>query len=288
VETHRFKTVAGIDLFADVYLPTGEGPWPVVVSLHGGALILGSRKWVPGALLDKLIDAGIAIVSPDYRLAPETRLPDTWSDVEDLFAWVREQGPSLFNADRERVGVHGISAGGYLALLCGCRLRPRPRVVGSFAGYGDITAPWYSEPDPWYCRQPRVPEDKARATVGHGVPIDDRTGYDRGAFYLFLRQNGLWPKEVGGMEPKAIREFCPTFHVSPEFPPAVLYHGTADHDVPFTESERFVSALQGQGVEHLFLPLQDVDHVHEGASPEDFERVEQETTTFMLSHMEKT
>lgn len=284
-DTYKFKTVAGIDLFADVCLPRGDGPWPVVVSLHGGALIVGSRTWLPGSLLDKLIAAGVAVVSPDYRLAPETRLPDIWSDVEDLFAWVRERGPGLFRADPLRIGVHGISAGGYLALLSGCRLRPRPKVVGSFAGYGDITAPWYSEPDPWYCGQPGVPEKKARAMVGHGYPSDDRTGYNRGAFYVFLRQNGLWPEEVGGMEPEALREFCPVFHVSPAFPPAVLYHGTADHDVPFTESERFVSALEKHGVQHRFLPLQDVDHVHKGASPEDVERIEQSTADFMLSHL---
>lgn len=76
MKTYQFKNINGVYLFADVYLPVGKGPYPIVVSLHGGALILGSRQPLPSYLFDKLLDNGIAVVSPDYRLAPETKLPD--------------------------------------------------------------------------------------------------------------------------------------------------------------------------------------------------------------------
>jgi len=287
MQTYTYKQVAGVDLSIDVHLPRGEGPWPVVVSLHGGALILGSRAWLPEGLFDRLLAEGVAVVSPDYRLAPETKLPEIWSDVVDAFAWVRNAGPDVFSARPDHVGVHGISAGGYLALLCGCRLDPLPRVVGSFAGYGNILAPWYAEADEWYRAQPMVSEKEAGAAVGQGVPTDGNTGKDRGRYYVYLRQQGMWPDAVGGIDREALKAYCPVMHVTERFPPAVLYHGTIDHDVPFAESENFASQLEKHSVEHLFLPLEDVDHVSEGAEPEAFDDVVRQTAAFMLSRLER-
>jgi len=152
---------------------------------------------------------------------------------------------------------------------------------------GNITGRWYSEPDEWYCAQPGIEEAEARVTVGRACPTDGRTGHDHGKFYLFVRQNGPWPQEVEGMELDALRAFCSIRHVSGDCPPAVLYHGTADHDVPFEESERFVAALHECGVEHLFLPLAGVDHVCKGADPQEFRNVVQQTADFMLSHLQE-
>ena len=72
---------------------------------------MGRRQGVPQPLMDRLIEAGFAVVSIDYRLAPETKLPAIVADVEDAFEWIRGQGPDLFRADPDRIAVLGSSAG---------------------------------------------------------------------------------------------------------------------------------------------------------------------------------
>ena len=50
---------------------------------------MGDRRGIDKKLLDALINAGFVVVSIDYRLAPETKLPAILDDVRAAFAWVR-------------------------------------------------------------------------------------------------------------------------------------------------------------------------------------------------------
>ena len=72
----------------------------MVVWIHGGALIMGHRGGIDRALLGALTKAGYVVVSIDYRLAPETKLPAIVEDVQDACRWVRERGPKLFRVAR--------------------------------------------------------------------------------------------------------------------------------------------------------------------------------------------
>jgi acetyl esterase/lipase len=120
--THIFKRVEGCDIRADVYRSGDRVVRPVVLWIHGGALIFGSRENIRTAQLQRYIDAGYAVVSIDYRLAPETKLPEILDDVTDAYAWVRTKGPGLFQLDPDRIAVVGHSAGGYLTLTCCLRI----------------------------------------------------------------------------------------------------------------------------------------------------------------------
>jgi acetyl esterase/lipase len=83
--THTFKTVGTLAIQADVYRPNDTQVRPVVVWIHGGALIMGNRSSVPKNLLDLCRAEGYSLVSLDYRLAPEVKLPDIIADIEDAF-----------------------------------------------------------------------------------------------------------------------------------------------------------------------------------------------------------
>src|SRR5947209_3903456 len=74
-KTFTYKTVQQCAIKADVYQRSGNAQCPVVVWIHGGALIMGQRGGIDQSLLDKLLKAGYVVVSIDYRLAPETKLP---------------------------------------------------------------------------------------------------------------------------------------------------------------------------------------------------------------------
>src|SRR6187200_932456 len=86
--THVYKKAGDVEIKADVIREDDEKVRPVVVWLHGGALINGHRESVPGWLTEACKQQGWALVSLDYRLAPETQLPEIIRDLEDGFAWV--------------------------------------------------------------------------------------------------------------------------------------------------------------------------------------------------------
>lgn len=259
--TYVFKKAEGLDICADVYDPKpGALGKPVIVFIHGGALMMGYRKSPPANMHDELLAEGYVVVSIDYRLAPETKLAGIIEDLRDAFRWVGEEGPKLFGIDPDRMGVTGNSAGGYMALMAGWAVTPRPKAIVSFYGYGDLIGDWYSKPDPFYCTQPMVDEQEARAQVNHGPLCEDiLQGFQRGKFYLYCRQHGIWPYEVAGFDPHTQPEeftpYCPLQHVTPDFPPTILLHGDNDTDVPYEQSVLMAEAFRREGVEHEFITI---------------------------------
>ena len=252
--TYTYKVVGDCKIQADAYLAPGDGVRPVILWIHGGALIMGNRSGINSIQLQKYLDAGYTVVSIDYRLAPETKLKAIIEDLQDAYRWVREKGPDLFQIDSHRIAVIGHSAGGYLTLMAGFCLNPRPQALVAFYGYGDIAGKWYSSPDPFYSRQPAVSKEAAYQAVGSRVIADDPGG-SRGPFYLYSRQQGLWPKEVTGhdpdREPRAFDPFCPLRNVTSHYPPALLLHGDKDTDVPYEQS-----VLMSKELEHHHIPYE--------------------------------
>jgi acetyl esterase/lipase len=270
-QTYTYKNLDGCEIKADVFRASTEKNAPVVVWIHGGALIMGSRDGINAALRGRLRDAGYTVVSIDYRLAPETKLPAIIEDVQDACRWVRGEGPALFGIDPDRVAVMGASAGGYLTLMTGFQVKPRPRALVSFAGYGDIAGPWYSRPDAFYRRQPLVSKEEAEGAVGTTVIADGSRSNQRSRFYLYCRQNGLWPKAVTGhdpdAEPAAFDAFCPVRNVTAEYPPTLLVHGTNDTDVPYALSEAMDRELTSKHVSHELITIFEGGHVFQGVDP---------------------
>ena len=259
--TVTFKVVGTCQIQADVYTVPTDAARPAIVWIHGGALISGGRQNIHSGQLDLYVRAGYAVISIDYRLAPETKLPAIIEDVQDAFRWVREEGPELFGIDPHRLAVIGHSAGGYLTLMAGFCVDPRPRALVAFCGYGDIAGAWYSRPDPFYSQQPAVSRAEAEAAVG-GEILSNASGPEhrqRGRFYLYCRQQGLWPGEVTGhdpdAEPRAFDPFCPQRHVTREYPPTLLLHGNRDTDVPYEQSVVMARELAGAAVKHQLLTV---------------------------------
>jgi acetyl esterase/lipase len=263
-ETFTYKTVGNCPLKVDVHGATRGNPRPLAVWIHGGALIMGDRRGIDRTLLTALLKAGYVVASIDYRLAPETKLAAILEDLKDAFAWLRAEGPKRFGARVDRIAVLGGSAGGYLTLASGYLIEPRPAALVSFWGYGDIAGTWYSRPDAFYRRQPLVTEAEARGAVGTTEVGEPAPGNKRSRFYLYCRQNGLWPNEVTGhdpdIEPRAFDAFCPVRNVSDMYPPTLLVHGTNDTDVPHEQSVVMDRELARQNVAHQFISIRGGGH----------------------------
>jgi len=288
--TYVYKTVAHHPLKADVYGPHDARRHPVIFWLHGGALIFGDRTHIRAVQVERYVKAGFVVVSIDYRLAPETKLPEILEDVRDAYLWVRAKGPALFHADPNRIAVVGHSAGGYLTLAAGYHLQPRPKALVSFYGYGDITGAWYSRPDPFYLREPAVSKERAELAVGSTV-ISEGDEERRWPFYLYCRQQGLWPKEVAGWDPDsqphAFDPYCPVRNVSADYPPTLLLHGDQDTDVPFEQSEMMARELARHNVEHRFIQIRGGPHGFDAnlSDPQAVQAFE-EVLSFLKKHLQ--
>ncbi len=259
-ETHVYRTVDGHDIHADVYRAPGDDVRPVVVWIHGGALIGGGREGLRGSHRDRYLAAGYTVISIDYRLAPETKLPDIIDDLTRAFQWIQENGAGLLRVDTARMAVIGHSAGGYLTLMAGMVAEPKPRALVSYYGYGDLVGDWYAKPDPFYCQQDMVTEEEARAGVGGAVISNGAGQKDRGKFYLYCRQQGLWPQEVGGGDLASLHRYCPLQHVTADYPATLLLHGDEDTDVPYEQSVLMAAALDAADVEHELVTIDGGGH----------------------------
>lgn len=291
--TFTYKTVGDTPVRADVYGPDDGEVRPVVVWLHGGALVMGSRTAVPSDLLALCRSEGYLLVSFDYRLAPEVKLPAIIDDLRDAFGWLREQGPKLFHADPARVAVTGGSAGGYLTLMAGACVRPRPRALVAYWGYGDVDGAWYTQPSAFYRKQPLVSKEEAAKLVGGEV----RTGTEggtaaqkaRGRFYLYLRQNGLWTREVTGFDPARERDrldpYCPVRNVTADYPPTLLVHGTEDTDVPYEKSAAMAEELARHKVEHELVSVPGAGHGLAGGNSKQVEPARRKALAFLRAHL---
>jgi acetyl esterase/lipase len=273
-QTFVYKKVGSLEIQLDVHRADDTVKRPVLVWIHGGALIMGHREGIDGRIKRLALDDGYALVSIDYRLAPETRLPEIIADVADAFGWIRQHGAERFGADLRRIVVAGGSAGGYLTLVTGFRVQPRPTALVALWGYGDLVGDWYSTPSPHpRHQQVKMSREQALSQVS-GPPIADarqRKG-DGAAFYQHCRQHGIWPQQVSGWDPHTETDrfvpYMPVRQVTREFPPTVLVHGTKDTDVPYEQSLGMATELKRLGVAHELIAVAGAEHGLAGAAPE--------------------
>lgn len=251
--THQYAVIPGFrPLELDLYLPPdADGPVPVVLFLHGGGWLVGSRTALGPTYagmtptpFERVARAGIAVASADYRLSGEAIWPAQLDDVRAALRWLREHGPE-HGLDADRIATWGESAGGHLAALLG--LSEPVRAV----------AAWYP------------PSDLARVATDKG---DDPNDPDS-------REARLLGGPVSALPDRAA-DASPICCVHPEAPPFLLLHGTEDRFVPVQQSIRFAAALPDVDLELV----KDADHLWLG-SPTAAEAALDRTIDFLRRHL---
>ena len=121
VEDHEVAARDGARLPIRLYAPSNER-LPVLLYFHGGGFTIGSIATHDTLCRVLAHKSGCAVVSLDYRLAPEHRFPTAHNDAWDAFDFVARQGAEL-SLDTSRMAVGGDSAGGTLAAACAIQAR---------------------------------------------------------------------------------------------------------------------------------------------------------------------
>lgn len=263
-KTVCYKKTSDFELLADFY-PTDRPHPPVILYIHGGGFIWGNRTDLSEELRNLYTEAGFALFSIDYRLAPESHLNDILDDVQDALQWLVQEGREQFSVNVDQIAVIGSSAGGFLALSTGT-FPIKPKAIVSFYGYGDLFSPWVNTPSKHYLQKDRVPEAIARALVTSGIPTSG-TVHERFLFYLYCRQTGNWIQEVTdrqtGTSESALRSLSPIAQIDGSYPPTLFLHGTQDTDVPYEQSVFMRAALLQKGVPAKLITIPNGDHVFE-------------------------
>ncbi len=137
-------------LAARVYVPGGEGPFPVVVYYHGGGWVVADINVYDGAPRSLAMGSNAIVVSVEYRHAPEHKFPAAHDDAWTAYKWVVENIHEL-NGNSDKIAVAGESAGGNLAANVALRAKEEKTkqpvhqlLVYPVAG-NDMNTPSYKE-----------------------------------------------------------------------------------------------------------------------------------------------
>jgi len=239
-------------LLLDLWVPASPSPPPLVVWIHGGAWMLGDRRYLPetvrpNQLFEELVAAGLAVATIDYRHALEAQFPAQLHDAKAAIRYLRAHANEL-GIETERIGVWGESAGGHLAALVGLTGQ-QPDLEGAIgvlrqSSAVDVVVDWYGVADLALPQQAWIPEISAK-----------------------LPPEMLTPPGVllaGGSDQDLLVAASPVSYVTSGAPPFLLVHGTADVVVRYAHSEVLARALIDQGVSAQLVPIEGADHIFNG------------------------
>jgi len=113
------KNAAGRMLKARIYRPSGPGPFPTLLDLHGGAW--NTKDRTAEEPMDRaLAETGLLVVAIDMTNAPEAPYPASVQDANYAVRWLKWKAAS-WNGDASRLGIYGSSSGGHVAELLAMR-----------------------------------------------------------------------------------------------------------------------------------------------------------------------
>ncbi|MBM3220160.1 MAG: alpha/beta hydrolase [Candidatus Rokubacteria bacterium] len=231
-------------LLARIFQPQGAGPFPMMVSLHGGAWCRESRM-TDEAIHEVLAKSGVVVASLDFRMPPDASYPGSMIDINYAIRWLKARAKD-FNGRADRVGVMGTSSGGHQAMLTA--MRPRDARYASLPLAGGADASVRCAILLWPVIDPlgRYRYAKELQKAGPGS-IADR---------VLPSHDDYWKTEA------AMEEGNPVMALErgekTEMPPVLYLQATKDQAHPRPHLDRFVAAY-GKAGGALELELYEAD-----------------------------
>ena len=216
----------------DIYLPDeGNGSFPVIIYLHGGAFSIGDKRDIYVLNILKSIEHGYALVRANYRLSGEATFPAGIQDAKAAIRWVRANSKKN-QLDGNRIAVWGCSSGAnYAAMIC------LTANVGELddLGLGNSEYPcnvqaavdWFGPTD--FLRMDEQAEENGFGLTDHGEAGSPESRY-----------LGAKISDV----PLKVELANPMTYVHEGMPPILIQHGRLDELVPVQQSMIFVEKLK--------------------------------------------
>lgn len=235
----------------DLYYPQeGEGPFAVLLHIHGGGFGMGDKRDDHMDTYLKFLEKGIAVGSIEYRLSGEAIFPAAVLDCREAVRFLRKHADE-YNLRPDKIAVIGGSAGGNLSAMLGMNI-PNGAFPGEEGKVFDTDCNVLFAIDQFGPIDFRNMDEQAKANgvsfADHDEPTSAESSY------------------MGGALPELSDEWLdqanPTTYISENMAPLLVEHGCVDRLVPFMQSVNLVNAIYqklGQGrVE--FVPLPHADH----------------------------
>lgn len=233
----------------DIFLPEGKGPFPVIVSIHGGAFKKCDKR-DEEMILDMLhgLDKGYAVIGVNYRLSGEAQFPEPVKDIKQAIRFIKDHADE-YHLNKDKIVVWGGSAGGYFSLMAG--------LIDCYDMFDDE----YSS----------TTDTKIQGLIAWFPPVNFANMDDQ------LKESGLlkdYPDHDDEQSPESlfiggpitqnsdcVQKANPETYLHINVCPMFIQHGRIDRIVPYQQSEDFVKKAKECGIQNIqYEIIENADH----------------------------
>ncbi|NEP06073.1 MULTISPECIES: alpha/beta hydrolase [Okeania] len=240
-------------LLLDLYLPETkpEKPLPLLIYIHGGGWLQGTKEYCPGKIV---VQRNYAMACISYRFSNEALFPAQIQDVKTAVRWLRKNADK-YDLDPKNVGAWGPSSGGHLSALLGTSAGVKelegtnnPEISSAV----QAVCAWYPLTD--FTKVPPAFEESITPAVEE--KYKDKEWY----IYTLVTHKLLGGPVSQKLELAAFTN--PINYIDAQDPPFLIMHGEKDNVVPMSQSVLLADALSEKGVEVQLEKKPDWGHYH--------------------------
>jgi len=213
----------------DIYLPTGDGPFPVVVFIHGGAFLMGDKS-MEASNAAVMVSKGYAAVSINYRLSGEAKFPAQIQDCKTAIRFLRANA-SKYKLNPDKIASWGASAGGNLSALLGTS-GGIAELEGAELGNSTFSSKVIASVD-WFGPINFLTMDTEASALGFTITTNSASSPESSLIGAAIQTI-----------PAQVAKANPTTYISADDAAFFIQVGDADRNIPYTQSENFYNALK--------------------------------------------
>ena len=237
----EYLNVDGVTRLVRIYQPEGPGPFPMLLSIHGGAWTDKDHTEYESTSTP-LAATGIVVAAIGQRVGKGFPYPVQLQDINYGVRWLKAHA-SDFNGDPGSVGGIGYSSGGHTLPLAAMRPTDPRYSALPLEGSSQVDANFAFTISCWPVIEPYFRYEIAR---------------EKGNTDLMEKHHIFFQGDEAMHESTPINIIQSGEKVT--LPPAMVMHGTADDVMPIEASERFVAAYNGAGGKAQLVPWKGKGH----------------------------
>ena len=219
----------------DIYIPnTGKGPFPVIVTIHGGGWLSGDKGDANNLHFLEALKRDYALVCINYRLTHEAQFPCQIYDCKAAIRFIRTNARK-YHLDGNYIGVWGASAGGYLAALLGTSAKVKELEDHSIKNSNTRTTSQVQAVVAWHAPIGdflKLDNDHTKSGIGTPNHADSKSPESR-----------LLGRALTDV-PAFVKFASPLTYLDEYTAPFLIQHGAKDEVIPVKQSLRFAAELE--------------------------------------------